>query len=480
MRQLIHPPKWPFYLGLSLLVSIGSPIALNQLQVSEAANKRNRYSPYPPYNRPVRFPRPYNFNRRKTRPPNLFWRGVFTWRNALNQPKNVWFSGSYRNGRRHGKWLIEYQRVTRKRLFARHYMRARGSYQNGHKTGTWWYWSGKQAVNPKQPFVRKPKGVRWKRLRQETFRNKKLHGKARDYYQGKLTLERHYRKGIHHGRYRGYAANGKLTLLAHYKMGRLHGKYKAWDIKGRPTLEQTYKKGILEGPYKTWHPYSGRPPQKSLKAKGSYHLGLKHGTWQHWSRLSGNLIRQENFKRSQLHGQVIYWHTSGKKIRVAHYRHNKRHGKEQTWYPSGKKKALIHFRKGMPHGTSTHWYQNGQKSYQVQQAMGKNQGSFIQWFPNGQKALLRRYVKGQQSGKTYRWYANGQKALEENFIAGLREGKASYWHPNGKKSRAGIYRKNQMEGNWKFLNKAGKLFKEAIYRSGRIIRAKIHTQAYHP
>ncbi len=172
------------------------------------------------------------------------------------------------------------------------------------------------------------------------------------YPDGKTVLrEESYRNKVLHGVVREYHENGQLNVLSNYRDGKMHGTQIMYHEDGGVISEEKYEDGRLLNDQDEF--YSGEKsyhyPDGSLFATTAYLDGFQHGETRIYYP-TGELKIEMQAKKGKYIGRATKYFPSGEIQAVGQMSKGKINGVYKEYFESGKIRAIIPFRRGNMHG----------------------------------------------------------------------------------------------------------------------------------
>lgn len=248
-----------------------------------------------------------------------------------------------------------------------------------------------------------------------------------------------------------YYDDGTVKMEGIYDViGKENGTFKYFDKKGKIEKTEIYSHGILtavglideEGLRQGYWEEYYIEPEGQLKSKGKYKDGKKIDEWQYF------------FANNQL--QQI-----GKYLKE-----EKPTGLWKWYYESGQLLREENFRKGLEDGMMYEYLENGTIITEGEFIDGLKEGEWL--YQHGDHKEIGKYRDGQKSGVwKYYYLTNESINFEGNFIDGEPDGKHKYYYDNGKLQREEIYTMGIKKDNWRYYNKLGELNLTIYFRDGK-------------
>jgi len=225
-------------------------------------------------------------------------------------------------------------------LFKHNQLREKGSYKEGRKDGKWEeYYSDGSLKNESHLKEGKLEGTRktyftsGKTESEVNYKNSEKHGKELryDYKDGKLRVDanyidgkpdgkqtrhissntgdyvqiEHYNKGIQTGDYSETYTNGKVKIEGKYKEGKKDGKWSEYRKDGKPNSEITYKSGKRNGETKTF--YTDGSVEKII----NYVNDVKEGVTKEFYYDNGKLKSEHTYADDKKEGKYKLYYDDG-------------------------------------------------------------------------------------------------------------------------------------------------------------------------
>lgn len=393
-------------------------------------------------------------------------------------------SGHYADDKLHGPW---------RRLFHNGKTAEAGSYVAGQKDGTWQiYTEVGGLLGDYQMTAGTGVEKRW-------------------YADGQLASERSYRDGLPDGQSQVFASGGVLLYSAQYREGKLDGdrhiglpgamrvddhwvagvprgqrqimrrSHLALDVRfdddgvpvgpfaawrSRTTLRErgTYVRGDKHG---VWRWYDrGR----GLEREGSYFLGLRHGRWREWD--GGHRVMEGTYVKGKPSGTFTYWNSSGGV--AGRFKMKKGTGTMMTFHDSGAPATQLAMVRGVRHGAYRELSSQGRVLVEGAYRNDEKHGPWIERNAAGELLREASYVEGKLDG-VLRRYRRGQLVSEQTYAAGLREGPYRELVPKGTgddvevvERVTGAYAGDRKSGEWITRDRDGRPALVEHYQDGAL------------
>lgn len=201
-----------------------------------------------------------------------------------------------------------------------------GYYADDKKTGTW-------------ISYHRAKGIVFK---MEEYKDDKLDGAVIEIdRRGYFTGERHYKKGLLHGKSRKYNRGATLLEEADYFQGKLNGVRTVYyeNKPGKVLEEAYYKMGIKNGSSK-WFGESG-----NLIADYTYKDGEFDGINKTYYE-NGTLMIEEKFENGVPVGEYVEYHQNGIVKIKGSFENGLKEGKWYVYDEAGKEIDILKYKKG--------------------------------------------------------------------------------------------------------------------------------------
>ncbi len=370
-------------------------------------------------------------------------------------------AGGFRDGLLHGPW---------RRLHHNGKPAESGRYEAGLKEGTW------QLTNESGGLL-------------GDYAMSGGSGVEKRWYDdGQLASERSLVAGVLDGPSAVYAGGGALLYSAQYKAGALDGprriglagalrledQWAAGAPRGprrilrreRSAVEMSFDdQGVLTGPYVAWR------DRVTLRERGAYVKGERHGPWR-WFARGGGLEREGAYAAGLRQGRWRVW-TAGRLVMQGNYHKDRPTGAFTYWKATGGLAGTTTLRGGT--GTLATFHDNGQRASSTAMVKGVRQGAYRELSPQGRilvagayqddhragawverdaaGRLLREatYVDGKLDGLLRR-YAAGELIAEQRYVAGVRQGAYRELSPRPGAAAilriTGEYKDDRKSGEW--------------------------------
>ena len=234
--------------------------------------------------------------------------------------------------------------------------------------------------------------------------------------------EANFVEGEIHGIWTISDDNGRHIASWEFDNGQLHGKVTLWYSNERKRLEATYNQGILDGQVRQWS------RDGKLFSKRDFDNGKESDIHREFNKNGSIKVEGVIKRAKQLTKIDVDWWNAKVNIEVVGTVGNdERLGRWLYRYPDGENQLLITYVDNKPTGAMMGWYSNGQVSVQGKYVDGREDGKWTWWYENGQKKVEGTYDNGQQSSEWLQWdqdgkanyvasYSNGK--IKQKVIAG--------------------------------------------------------------
>lgn len=206
------------------------------------------------------------------------------------------------------------------------------------------------------------------------YKNGKMNGICKGYYNGKLLFEGNYKDGKKDGIYKEYDVDGKLEYESNYKNGKLYknekpfnGIEKKYDENNEIFMEIPYREGEINGIVKV---YSGKRLLRETPCVNGEINGIMKG----YSTLNGKLEEETPYVNGEINGIKREYDIIDGKL------------KKETPYVNGE-----------INGTVKDYDKNGELYSETSYVNGKKQG-LEKIYTDGKLVEEKPYVNGEVSG----------------------------------------------------------------------------------
>ncbi len=316
--------------------------------------------------------------------------------------------------------------------------------RKGQKTGTWkkFYEDGK--------------------LKEESrYKNDLLNGYLKEYdRKGKLINATLYIDGVAQTYAeeiatldikKEYYEDGTVRREGIYDVtGKENGIFKYYDEKGKIEKTEFYVHGVLvavglideEGKRQGYWEEYYLEPEGQIRSKGKYKDGEKIEEWQYF------------FVNNQLQ-QIGKYDKKGRPT-----------GLWKWYFKSGQLLREESFRKGLEDGMMHEYLEDGTVITEGEFIDGKKEGPWL--YQHGDHKEVGEYRDDYKHGvwKYYHLITN-KLSFEGNFIDGEPDGKHKYYYENGKIKREEVYTMGQKSGVWKHFNLLGEVTLTLYFKNGK-------------
>ncbi len=266
------------------------------------------------------------------------------WR-MWDEAGNLIAEGTYRFGKRHGKWLRWYQATDAElfslppfNLFTAPFL-STAVFREGELDGHW-------VISDSAEL----KIVDWE------FAATRREGESIWYYH-----------------------TGRKMRVIHYRDGQIHGDLLEWDVNGEQVTRVAYEQGRrLEKTVETYEDGQKKVEGTVLQAR----LVMKEpDDW--WEAKLATYARQG---KDQKHGAWTAWYPNGQMKFTGEYRLDRPAGDFTWWFVNGQKSLEAHYEDGKKTGEWNWWHENGQKSIQGSYQSDSPVGRWVWWHETGKVA----------------------------------------------------------------------------------------------
>lgn len=380
---------------------------------------------------------------------------------------SVEISGAFERGLLEGRWRRRYRNGHTAEV---------GAYVEGKKDGLWQLYNDRGGLLGDYAMKRGT-GVekRW-------------------YLDGALASERAFVDGVLEGPSVAYAKGGEILYRATFRAGALHGPRHV-GVRGALQLEDQWRAGVPFGTRRIWRreflaleqtfdddgvrtgPYTAWRDRSSLRERGAYLAGDRHGTWRWYDRARA-LEREGTYYLGVRHGLWRQWEGGGLRM-LGRYVKGRPHGVFTFWNGAGRVTGTAKLRNGT--GKMLTFHDNGVPSTRTSLVRGVKHGSFQELTPRGRVVVDGAYLDDLRDGRwrerevdgsllreaTYqagalhgvvRRYAEGRLASELTYVRGRREGPYRELRVVGEKateSVTGAFSADRRSGEWVFHGRDG-------------------------
>ena len=288
-------------------------------------------------------------------------------------------------------------------------VRTSGTYKAGKKDGKWleFYETG----NKKSETIY---------IKEETARTSKAW-----YSSGKLHYIRHYaqdtskrkKREILDGEQISYFENGKISEHSYYVFGKKNGLFESWYESGLKKQETRYKLDRIDGIHKTW--------------ESNGNLSLYTESYDRYDSI-------RKFYRTVMHGEHQTYYPNGNKKSFGKYIHGKEDGLFTTYFNNGSKSSEVSYKNGQKIGQATYWNDNKLIRTVEKYVLKKDtfcsvkDGEQLVYAENGNLIEKGSYVMGLKEGQWLNWYDNGVLMASVYYSNNLPNGEAKRYDVNGK------------------------------------------------
>jgi antitoxin component YwqK of YwqJK toxin-antitoxin module len=209
----------------------------------------------------------------------------------------------------------------------------------------------------------------------ENFKDGKLNGPFEYFQNGKLREVGHMVDNKKNGEVKAYWVNQNLKRIENFKMGIAEGEFKEFFIGGTLMSSGKTKLGLPRG---TWQWYY---ENEKLKREMVYTDGVRTKSSE-WDK-KGNMLYEQEWKGNIQHGSCKYWNIHGLLVKNYNYRNGKLHGKFTDYYQTGVNRSSGNMKYDMMQGDWTFWFHNGKKEVSCTFNLGTPTGTAKIWHDNG-------------------------------------------------------------------------------------------------
>ena len=264
--------------------------------------------------------------------------------------------------------------------------------------------------------------------------NKPITGLVKDFKDGLIVSEAHFKNGKLHGDVKLYYSNGNKKTFASYKDGKLDGSYTSYYENGLINESISYKNNKKDGVY-----------IKNLKDGGSVVIMYTEDKVQNYSKY--------NKKGTKIQSIICF----NEKCDV------------EDFYDNGNIKQKLVCENKNATGEVKLYYENKSSSGnslkdECNFLNDKLNGVFKSYYANGKIKEDGRIDNGKLSGTIKRYFISGKLESQEEYENNMRNGDFKLFYESGKIKAEGHYKNDKLYGTFKAFYPNGNLIYEALYK----------------
>jgi uncharacterized protein len=290
------------------------------------------------------------------------------------------------------------------------------------------------------------------RVMESEYKEDKLHGEHKRYFQNRLILHSHYKNGALHGEYKGFnMMSGNLEEHCFYKDNKLDGEYIRYYDDGNIHIKTYYLEGELEGENISYN------NDKTIASKFNYKNGKREGL-QYFYLSNGNLGNKYTCKSGKEDGKFYSWYPSGKIWVESEYLEGKLHGIFKRYYENGNQEVEYMYSYGDLNGLCKKWDKEGNlvKEETITEGLSEITGGKIK----------KTYLEGNHYFRFQRWNHNDNIAEDRYSLYGKNHGLCKIGYGNGVNSSEVNYKNGIKDGECIIRCESGNLWGKSFYIEG--------------
>lgn len=202
-------------------------------------------------------------------------------------------------------------------------------------------------------------------------------GVWKKYEKGKLVYEGQFKDNVPYGTFQYYHANGKLKSTTEFVQGVHKVKTVIYHENGHKASEGVFIDQKKDG---VWRYYANNDQLITVE---EYVQGKRSGTWQVFSKETGNLLEETHYLNDRLNGVYKTFYTDGTVSLEENYLEGKRNGRSTAYFPKGKISVTGDYLKGKRIGSWEFYDASGKHRSTMEYAENGTSKTYVYLYNNG-------------------------------------------------------------------------------------------------